>query len=204
MRKIINILLFATIFAVNSLAAESADAVLAKTMALLNSKTGLNANYTVTTSQGSSSGEILIKGNKFRILSNDVKCWFDGKKQWSYSPAVGEVNITAPTEEELATVNPFAITKNFKQNFKASFAKSASQTTHTIVLTAKTKNQDIKQATLSIDKKTYRITKAVLVSQSGEKVTFSMSNYKNMSCTDASFVFNKKLVPAGTPVIDLQ
>ena len=49
MRKIINILLFATIFAVNSLAAESADAVLAKTMALLNSKTGLNANYNVTT-----------------------------------------------------------------------------------------------------------------------------------------------------------
>ena len=89
-------------------AAQNAGDVLNKTIAAYKNVKGISASYVVTSSQGSNSGKIEMKGNKFRITSPDLMCWYDGTTQWAYSTSTGEVNVTEPTAEEMQMSNPYA------------------------------------------------------------------------------------------------
>ena len=80
------IIAFFTCLATLLMLAQAPATMIDKCVAAINAGGGVTANYSVTTSQGTSSGTIAMQGNKFRIISSDAKCWYDGKTQWSWSP----------------------------------------------------------------------------------------------------------------------
>ena len=59
------------------------------------------------------SGEITLKGNKFRITLGGNETKFDGKTQWMFVSEYNEVSITEPTLDELKEVSPLAMIEHY-------------------------------------------------------------------------------------------
>ncbi|MGN0214823.1 MAG: LolA-like putative outer membrane lipoprotein chaperone [Muribaculaceae bacterium] len=191
-------------FAVLCGAAQNAGDVLNKTISAYKNAKGIKADYVVTSTQGTNSGTIEMKGNKFRINSNDLKCWYDGATQWSYSTATGEVNITTPSAEEMQMSNPYVALASMKSTCRVYKAYTQVSGFYTLKMVPKQTSSDIKQILLYVTNGSYRISKAFFEMKDGNTFTTKISDYKEVSLSESTFVFDKKAVPVGTEVVDLR
>ena len=183
--------------------AQTPAAALDKCAAAINASGGVTANYSISSSQGNSKGTIAMQGNKFRISGNDVKCWFDGKTQWSWSPVTGEVNITTPTAEELQMTNPIAAVQHFKAAFNMKKAKAKTANTLALKLTPK-KKDNIKTLWLYFDTQTSLLRTARFEMSDKTVYIVKITDYKHKALPASTFTFDKSQVPAGTQVVDLR
>ena len=183
--------------------AQTPAAVLDKCAAAINASGGVTANYNISSSHGTSKGTIAMQGNKFRISASDVKCWFDGKTQWSWSPVTGEVNITSPTAEELQMTNPVAAVQHFKAAFNMKKAKAKTANTLALKLTPK-KKDNIKTLWLYFDTKTSLLRTARFEMSDKTVYVVQITDYKHKALPASTFTLDKSQVPAGTQVVDLR
>ena len=103
-----------------------AKAVLDKTAEAFRKAGGVKADFIIKSVtnglvEGSESGTIQLKGEKFVLKASEVITWFDGKTQWSYVVRNDEVNVSNPTQEELQQINPYTflyIRKDFPINWE--------------------------------------------------------------------------------------
>lgn len=184
--------------------AQTPSAMLDKCVASINAGGGVTANYSVTTDQGTSNGTIAMQGTRFRILSPEAKCWYDGKTQWSWSPVTGEVNITEPSTDELQMANPIAAVQHFKANFNMKRAKAKTAKTYVIKLTPKQKKDNIKTLWLYFDENTSLLRTARFEMSDKSVYIIKITGYKHKSLPSSTFTFDKSQVPAGTQVVDLR
>lgn len=184
--------------------AQTPESVLDKCVSSIKSKGTVSASYAITsTSQGGGVGTIIMSGNKFRILSPELKCWYDGATLWTYSQATGEVNITSPTATELASVSPYATAQNYKSVYNIT-KQSASGSTYVVKLVPK-RRSSVTQVLLTANTSTNRISKVVIYTKNSGTTTITISNYNNNATSTANtFKFDKSQVPAGTQVVDLR
>lgn len=183
--------------------AQTPTAMLDRCVAAINTGGGVTANYSITSSEGTSKGTIAMQGTKFRIISPEAKCWYDGKTQWSWSPVTGEVNITSPTADELQMTNPIAAANHFKADFNLKKAKAKTAKTYVIRLTPK-KKDNIKTLWLYFDETTSLLRTARFEMNDKSVYTIRITDYKHKSLPASTFTFNKSQVPAGTEVVDLR
>ena len=191
------------VIAALSMEAQTPQAMLDKCVAAINASGGVTANYSIITNQGTSSGTIAMQGKKFRVLSSDAKCWYDGKTQWSWSPLTGEVNITTPDQEDLQMTNHLAAVQHFKANFNMKKAKAKTAKTYVIKLTPK-KKDNIKTLWLYFDETTSLLRTARFEMQDKSVYTVKITDYKHKSLPASTFTFDKSQVLAGTEVVDLR
>jgi len=177
--------------------------MLDKCVSAINASGGVTANYSISSSQGTSTGTISMQGNKFRVVSPDAKCWYDGTTQWSWSPLTGEVNITTPTAEDLQMTNPIAAVRHFKANFNMKKAKAQTSKTYAIKLTPK-KKDSIKTLWLYFDETTSLLRTARFEMSDKSVYIIKITGYKHKSLPASTFKFDKSQVPAGTEVVDLR
>jgi outer membrane lipoprotein-sorting protein len=183
--------------------AQSPSSVVDKVLAAIKGGKAVSASYSVSSSQGSSKGTLVMSGKKFRVLASDVKCWYNGTTMWSYSPATDEVNITTPTAADLQMTNPYSAAQNFKSSYIISKGGTGNGT-YTIRFTPK-KKSNVKHMLVTVSTSTWLINKAEIVQTNGTKATITISNYnKNASVNASTFEFDKNQVPAGTEVVDLR
>ena len=173
--------------------------VLDQALTHLSGSSGIRADF-----QGTENGFLLLKGEKFYLNNGNIQSWYDGKTQWLYTTATEEVNMLEPTEEELQMSNPYMIIMGYNRNFTSQLMSSRGS--HYIMrLNAKNTAAEISQVELTVDKLSYRIVKAIFMLSDGVKQEIKFSNYNiNKKITDGEFVFDAKLVPAGTSVIDIR
>ena len=184
---------------------QSATQVLDRAVAAIDHAGGITATYTITTSQGNSHGTFAMSGDRFRMLSSEMKSWFDGHDMWSYSVATDEVNITTPTAHDLQMANPLLVARGFKQGCTVTKAKKQAPGMHTLVLVPKQATGDVKGVTLDIGRDDYRLHTVVFVLNTGGTVAIKLTDYKTgVSLPASTFVFDKSQVPAGTQVVDLR
>ena len=184
--------------------AQSPSAILDKCVAALNAGGGVTASYSITSTQGDSKGTIAMQGNKFRLSSPDVKCWYDGKTQWSWSPMTNEVNITTPNPSDLQMTNPLATVQHFKANFNMKNAKAKTANTPVIKLTPKKKKDAVKTIWLYFDGSTSLLRTARFEMSDKSVYTIKITDYKHKSLPASTFTVDKSQVPAGTEVVDLR
>lgn len=183
--------------------AQSPSSVVDKVLAAIKGGKAVSASYSVSSSQGSSKGTLVMSGKKFRVLASDVKCWYNGKTMWSYSPATDEVNITTPTAADLQMTNPYSAAQNFKSSYIISKGGTGNGT-YIIRFTPK-KKSNVKHMLVTVSTSTWLINKAEIVQTNGTKATITISNYnKNASVNASTFEFDKNQVPTGTEVVDLR
>lgn len=186
--------------------AGTGDALFTKVANAYKAAKGIAVNYAVTTSDGKYSGAIIMQGNKFRIHSPDMICWFDGKTQWSYSTMSDEVSVMQPTADELQVVNPFSVISNFRTAYNATLLKTPAGSAGEVKLTPKRpQSSDIKEAVVTVAKSSNLPSKIVFRMKDGSKITITLNGYRTGAHYPAStFVYDKKLVPPGTQVVDLR
>lgn len=185
------------------LAAAPAD-MLSRCASKLSEAPCLYVTYSVKADGHSSEGQLVVQGEKFTVNSPGLRSWYDGKTQWTYSSQMGEVNIITPTPEEVRQINPIAIIKAFRSDYKVTPLTAATPGHTSLRLTAKNSASDIIAAEITIDDKTLYPTRVVLTMSNNQKVTIAIQAIRaGKRIPDSNFRFDKKLFP-GINVVDLR
>lgn len=166
---------------------------------------GYIADFTVKSQGDTYEGSIKMAGSRFRLTTPYMQVWYDGHTQWAYSPESAEVNVTEPTADELAQVNPLVIVTALQKGYDAVFAKTRVQGAYVLDLVPrKGTDSDIRRIILTVNASTL-MPKAVAVTLT-DGTTFSVnikSIVKQANLALSSFVFNHKEYPKAQ-VIDLR
>ena len=174
--------------------------VLDKVLEDLSDSNGIRADF-----EGSETGFLLLKGEKFYLNNGNIQSWYDGKTQWSYVVATEEVNISHPTLEELQGINPYLILMRYKTDFNYTYKGSQTRNGvkgHEIVLTPKHSEQsEVIRVFIS---KTYHPL-AMKMEQNGQTLSeINVTSYKtDQKLEDGMFRFNKSLFP-NAEIIDMR
>jgi outer membrane lipoprotein-sorting protein len=171
-----------------------------------NSK-GVSANFNITTKgNGYNSeieGNILLKGKMFSFKTSEMECGYDGETLWTYIINSEEINLSIPEEEEIVSINPYLLFKNYKERFKCS-SMTKSGDYETILLTPKHTNDVITNIKVTINSKALFPTKIEIENKDKTKVIINVSDYnKNNNLDNSKFIFNEKNYP-NIEIIDLR
>ena len=86
--------------------AQEATKILDKSAATLRAAGNVKIAFTLEADGGSSTGYIKLQRQKFVINMGGTITWFDGKTMWTYVKANDEVNVTTPSADAVAKMNP--------------------------------------------------------------------------------------------------
>ena len=197
-------------FAIVSIQAQSARSVLDATAARMTQSGGIRAQFKATqfrgtTPESESSGTMLISGRKFQMKTSDIFTWFDGRTQWSMLTNANEVNVSEPTDEELAAMNPSALINKNKKGYDYSLRKSSlrGKLTYEVRLVAKNKKASFTEIYVDVDQATYNPL-CFRAKQNGNWLRLSIISFAtNQSAQDSDFTFPHMEYP-DAEVIDLR
>lgn len=190
-----------------------ASVILDKTAENFRKAGGVQAEFTVKAYsndrfEGESKGTIQLKGEKFVVKTPEAITWFDGKTQWTYLEDSDEVNVSTPTDEELQSINPYALLSMYKKGFtyklgtvKSFQGKSVVQ----VILTAISRNMDLACIILYVTADTYQPLYILLQQRNvkNRSEIFINSYRTGLNYSDVNFVFDRKQYP-DAEVIDLR
>lgn len=167
--------------------------------------TSKNVEILFTLRNGSENvtGSAYASGASFFFETPQLNVWYDGKTQWAMIRGTGEVNITEPTAEELASTNPFAILSDYSRSYKTRrLADSAGM--HRVELTPTAKNTGISKIIVSASIKTGNPDAVSVVFTDGRTINLKVDSFKTVPAKPAAFYrYDKKKYPA-TEIIDLR
>ena len=151
-------------FQVNAQQSAEAERILEQTATTFENAGGVKATFRFEAFQrgnslGVANGEIELKGERFFLKTAEHLSWFDGKTQWTYLPSSDEVTVTIPTEEELQSVNPYALLYIYKKGFTYEMGTKAAyrgKPVYEVILKAIDKKQELSTIVLYIDKESYQ------------------------------------------------
>lgn len=139
----------------------AAKKVLDATASKISSMKNIKAQFEISQFRGATPngetmrGTILLSGKKYKVDAPGVTTtWFDGKTQWVYVHDNEEVNVSNPTKQEQATMNPYAFIGIYKKgyNYTLKEAKVNGVDTYEVRLTAENAGAEIPEAIINIDK----------------------------------------------------
>lgn len=173
-------------------------------------KGGVSANFKATTykglkASGTAAGTIQIQGSKFKIASNGMTTWYDGKSQWTMISGSGEVNLSQPTAAEASRMNPYSFINLYKNGYNSSMKTTTyeGRTCKEITLVATGKGVAYPRILVIVDSNNTPVNVRVKDSK-GNWMRFAVSNVQTgKRFSDATFRFDKKQYPK-IEIIDLR
>ncbi|ALA92929.1 LolA family protein [Porphyromonas gingivalis] len=149
-----------------------------------------------------SSGSLILKDNQFRLSFGSITAVFDGKKTLSYYDASeNTLNISHPTNAELAMINPLIILTRSEAGYRTAMLPPT-KGGKVIGLTPKTAN-GIKQIELQVDSRDSRPTGAMITLEDGTKIVTKITGISRTKASPGLFRLMKKDYP-GVEVVDLR
>ncbi|HHT29515.1 MULTISPECIES: LolA-like putative outer membrane lipoprotein chaperone [Petrimonas] len=214
MKKII--LTFTALLALALLQAQTAaDArtVLDKAYSAYENSKGINILFTITTTGQDGTkyppqkGSAQVKGNKFKIETSTINTWFDGKTQWVLMKEMNEVNISYPSNEELATISPLALLSMYKTGFTLNppVSKTVNGKSALVIEMVPTGNKsDFKKISVAIDARDSSVVQVDITLKDGMRNRIDVNSYNtNFNYSDAEFLFNIDQ-HKGVEIVDLR
>ena len=156
-------------------------------------------------SLGNKSGNVFMKGTKYRISASGQEIFSDGSNIWTYEKAANEVTINKidPTANSITPQKLFTnfYDKDFLYKLNG-VVKEGGKNLQEIELTPIDKSKPFFKVLVYVDKSTIYTTK--VFEKTGNRYTYSISNMKtNGVISDDTFVFDVKKYP-GVEVVDLR
>ena len=182
--------------------AQNATKILDQSAATLRAAGNVKIGFTLEAEGGASTGYIKLQRQKFVINMGGSITWFDGKTMWTYVKANEEVNVSNPSADAVAKMNPYAFLSFYKKGYTAKMGKSSAQENE-VVLTGK-QGSPFKKVVVRINKSTKYPSVITMTSSKGAVTTIRCNSFlKNQKYTTATFQFNKKNYP-NVEVVDLR
>lgn len=142
--------------------AQTAMKVLDATASKIKSSGDVKVNFTATSyngtsEEGSISGIMCLQGKKLTLSTPEMKTWYDGKTQWSMIQGSGEVNMTHPTEKEMAAMNPYTFINLYKRGYKMSMKETTlrGQSVYEVHMIARYAGSMAQEIYVDVNKNTY-------------------------------------------------
>lgn len=156
-------------------------------------------------SLGNKSGNVYMKGTKYRISASGQDIFSDGSNIWTYEKSANEVTINKidPTANSITPQKLFTnfYDKDFLYKLNGT-VKEGAKNLQEIELTPIDKSKPFFKVLVYVDKATIYTTK--VFEKTGNRYTYSINNMKtNGAITDDTFVFDAKKYP-GVEVVDLR
>ncbi len=193
-------------------ASQTARKVMDQAAAKLQRSGGISASFVATsfkgatTVVGATTGNIAVKGNKFKLSSRHNTVWFNGKTQWSLMAGGDEVYVSEPTAAELQSVNPYTFINLYKSGYDMSLSSTtySGRPVYEVRLVAQKGNASIVEMRVTIDKATLLPHCVRLKRSDGNWIRIQVSGVRTgQSWNDAYFQFDKKDNPK-VQVVDLR
>lgn len=162
---------------------------------MINTDAGINETST---------GDIALKGNKFKMHTNEfgMTVWNDGKNQWSMIDGTGEVNLESASDVD-GGISPSKIFRIHEEGMKSSLVSETSSKA-IVKLVPLEAGGDVKSVELNISKTNKSVEKATIFGSDGGRYIIEISNLKtNLSMPDSEFVFSETKNPS-VNIIDLR
>ncbi len=191
--------------------AQTARQVLDETAAKLKNSGGIEATFEGTQfkglqEDGTTNGHIYVQGNKFKISSDALTTWFDGRTQWTLLTGSDEVNVSTPTPAELQQVNPYSFINIYKEGYTLKLAPTnyRGKTCHEVRLVAQSKGEPIQLLILVIDKQTHLPLSIRVKDNQGEWTRIRVNSLRTgRRWSEATFKYDPKQHP-GVEIVDLR
>ena len=207
-------LLFITLLSLNVSAQENkAKTILDKVSAINKEYTSVKADFTFNMDNAeedvheSSEGNILLKGDKYRLYLMDVYTYFDGKTMYQHLVDAEEVNIKEPEEEEEEGLNPTQIFNLYETGFKFSYVEEQTTPTgvfHVIDLFPLDEEKPFSRIRLHIDTKSLEMKSLVSIGKDGNNITIKIKKFEaNIEFKDSDFIFDQAANP-DVEVVDMR
>ena len=182
--------------------AQNATSVLDKSAATLRAAGNVKIGFTLEVDGGASPGYIKLQRQKFVVNVGGSITWFDGKTMWTYVKANEEVNVTNPSADAVAKMNPYAFLSFYKKGYTVKMGKGTAKE-HEVLLTGKS-GSPYTNVVVRINKSTQYPTFIKMTSSKGAVTTIRCNSFlKNQKYKDSTFQFNKKNYP-DAEIVDLR
>lgn len=186
-----------------------AKAILNKVSNNLKALKSMKANFKISIknkagkSQGSKSGTVMMKGDKYRVKISGQEIICDAENIWTYLKESNEVQI-ADFEDNDEAFSPSKLFTNFyEKEYGYKYLGAKDNITYIGLIPLK-KSVQYEKIILKVSKKTNLIVGGKVYDKNGNTYSYSISNYtKNPSLGNEVFVFNKSDYPK-VDVIDLR
>ena len=145
--------------------------------------------------RNSAAGNILLKQDKYRVISGGSTILFDGKTMWSYVEENNEVTVTEPEMQEGDLLsNPYRILILYKSDFKYRYVQEITRSGrryHEIDLFPKNLDQSYSRIKLYTSVKDDLPEIVTSVGKDGVDYTVNLKNFLlDREISDATFVFD--------------
>lgn len=193
-----------------TVSAQNARNILDATAARIKQMGDVKATFTATsfngtTEQASTKGTMMLHGKKIQLSTDDMKMWYNGKTQWSLMPESGEVNVSTPTEHEMANMNPYSFLGIYKKGYKmkAKETKLRGKDAYEVHLVARYASSNAQEMYIDVAKNDYTPL-CIRIRQDNDWNRISIHSIQgNQHFTDADFEFPKSEYP-NVEIIDLR
>ena len=166
-------------------AQDDARKMLDKAVAAIKANAGVMMDFTITLydfsgdEQYSDEGVLKIDGQKYALLSDQMKLWCDGETQWSYLASNNEIYVSEPNAEDARTFSPVHIMELYKEGYKSSIDKKLSTTkTDAVTLVANARGLEISKVTILLNKQTAQPESLKVVYENGTSAEIEINSYK--------------------------
>ncbi|MCC6759910.1 MAG: outer membrane lipoprotein carrier protein LolA [Chitinophagaceae bacterium] len=189
----------------------AAKALLDKVSKKFKGLTTVQGNYSLTVTTragkpaGKKSGQIFVKGSKYKITEQSMQILCDGKKVWKYEPAANEVSVSAVDNSSGAITPQKLFTNFYDKDFLYKLNGPANvngKKVQEIEMTPTDKRKSFFKVYVYIDEAQNMIVSSKIYENSGNIYNYSISNLKtNAALADNLFAFDKAKYP-GVEVIE--
>ncbi|WP_430817162.1 LolA family protein [Carboxylicivirga sp. RSCT41] len=152
-------------------------------------------------------GNIILKGNKYKVNLMDVDSYFDGEVLYMHNIDAGEVNITIPDPEDEETLNPATIFTIYEDGYTYNYIAEGTingKACHEIDLYPVNRDKPFSRIKLLVLKDNLQLYSIRQVGKDGNNYTVIVKNMTtNKQIDDKTFVFDKAANP-DVDVIDMR
>ena len=157
--------------------------------------------------QGVKSGNVMMKGMKYRVSITGQEIFCDGTTVWTYDVAAKEVQVSA-VDNSSGSITPQKLFTNFYDKdflfVLGQDIKKAGKTYKVVELTPIDKTKPFFKVVLEVDKATSVIMATRVFEKNGNRYLYAINTISTTAnITDDTFSFNPKKYP-GVEVIDLR
>lgn len=190
-----------------SIAQSHAEKYIDKVIAQIEKAPGIEANFKIESLNRKGilmEGTIKIEGKKFYIETADLITWYDGKTMWSYIPGVEEVNITEPTAQEIAEINPMLILGSYIDSFRIKEQPSKKREERIFTLTPTKRNLRFNEITLTIATANMAPVLFQVIDRNNNTTNVTIEQFdKDITHPQSTFTFVHRNYPRAT-IVDLR
>ena len=166
-------------------AQDDARKILDKAVATIKADAGVKMDFVITLydfsgdEQYSDDGVLKIDGQKYALLSDQMRLWCDGETQWSYLTSNNEIYVSEPNAEDARTFSPVHIMELYKEGYKSSIDKKLSTAKlDAVTLVANARGVEIKNVTILLNKQTAQPERLKVVYENGTSADIVVNSYK--------------------------